>query len=52
MLNNQVQSLRHKLVELPLGRTASNFLDYMTVEAGLSPNTLLAYGRDLMGFCD
>ncbi len=51
MLNNQVQSLKLKLAEVSLGRTVVHFLDYLTVEAGLSANTLLAYGRDLMGFC-
>ena len=52
MLNNQVQSVKHKLAEYPLGTQVVHFLDYLTVEAGLSPNTLLAYGRDLMGFCE
>jgi len=33
-----------------LGRTAVEFLDYLVVEAGLSENTILAYGRDLKGF--
>ena len=35
---------------LPLGRQAKSFLDYLTVEAGLSDNTILAYGRDLKSF--
>jgi integrase/recombinase XerD len=52
MLNNQVQSVKQKLAEYPLGTPVVHFLDYLTVEAGLSPNTLLAYGRDLMGFCE
>ncbi|OHB64956.1 MAG: hypothetical protein A2Y77_03975 [Planctomycetes bacterium RBG_13_62_9] len=37
-----------------MGRTATQFLDHLTVEAGLSHNTILAYGRDLkqfLGFC-
>ncbi|KPK43158.1 MAG: hypothetical protein AMJ65_06630 [Phycisphaerae bacterium SG8_4] len=37
-----------------MGRQAKSFLDYLTVEAGLSDNTVLAYGRDLksfLGFC-
>ncbi|HPC94269.1 MAG TPA: site-specific tyrosine recombinase XerD [Sedimentisphaerales bacterium] len=33
-----------------MGRTAVEFLDYLVVEAGLSENTILAYGRDLKGF--
>ena len=39
---------------LSLGRTVIDFLDYLVVEAGLSQNTILAYGRDLRdfsGFC-
>ena len=52
MLNNQVRSLKQKLSSDPLGRMVVQFLDYLTVEAGLSANTLLAYGRDLIGFCD
>jgi site-specific recombinase XerD len=33
-----------------LGRTVTDFLDYLVVEAGLSENTVLAYGRDLREF--
>ena len=35
---------------LSLGRTVIDFLDYLVVEAGLSQNTILAYGRDLRDF--
>ncbi len=52
MLNNQVQLLKTKLAAYPLGESVVQFLDYLTVEAGLAANTLLAYGRDLRGFCD
>ena len=52
MLNNQIQILKHKLAEVPLGQSVIQFMDYMTVEAGLSDNTLLAYGRDLLKFCN
>ena len=52
MLNVQIQSVRQKLGSQPLGRMVKEFLDYLTVEAGLSPNTVLAYGRDLAGFLD
>lgn len=48
----QIQSLRGKLSALPLGSVIGQFMDYMTVEAGLSENTLLAYGRDLLTFAD
>jgi integrase/recombinase XerD len=46
----QRQSVRTKILSLPLGQAAQNFLDYLTVEAGLSDNTVLAYGRDLKSF--
>ena len=46
----QAKSVSEKLLSLPLGRSAKDFLDYLTVEAGLSDNTILAYGRDLKGF--
>ena len=48
----QIQTLRGKLSALPLGEVIGQFMDYMTVEAGLSPNTVLAYGRDLLKFAD
>jgi len=38
------------LESLPLGRNVKDFLDYLTVEAGLSANTIAAYSRDLKGF--
>lgn len=46
----QQQSVSDKLLSLPLGQNVKNFLGYLTVEAGLSENTVLAYGRDLKGF--
>jgi integrase/recombinase XerD len=52
MLNTQVQSLRTKLRQIPLGIAVEPFLDYLTVEAGLSVNTVLAYGRDLLNFAE
>lgn len=50
MLAVQIQNLRQRLAAEPIGRAVQSFLDYMTVEAGLSPNTLLGYGRDLLEF--
>jgi len=50
MPSTQTQSVGRKLLALPLGRQAKSFLDYLTVEAGLSDNTILAYGRDLKSF--
>ena len=48
----QVQSVCEKLLYLPLGRNVKDFLDYLTIEAGLSNNTILGYGRDLRGFLE
>lgn len=50
MQTKQVQTVRSKMQALPLGRVMGQFLDYLTVEAGLSVNTVLAYGRDLLKF--
>jgi len=46
----QRQSIVEGLRALPLGRMVTDFLDYLVVEAGLSDNTVLAYGRDLRDF--
>jgi integrase/recombinase XerD len=46
----QRQTIVADLRALPLGRTVTDFLDYLVVEAGLSDNTILAYGRDLREF--
>ena len=48
----QTQTVRTKILSLPLGQSAKSFLDYLTVEAGLSDNTVLAYGRDLKSFLE
>jgi integrase/recombinase XerD len=50
MPSTQRQSVGVKLLTLPLGQDVKSFLGYLTVEAGLSENTVLAYGRDLKGF--
>jgi len=50
MTSTQVQSVKEILRSLPLGQGVRDFLDYLTVEAGLSQNTVLAYGRDLKDF--
>lgn len=50
MSSVQLQSSSEKLVSLPLGQSVKDFLDYLIVEAGLSKNTILAYGRDLKSF--
>jgi integrase/recombinase XerD len=46
----QSRTIGEKLLSLPLGKNVKDFLDYLAVEAGLSKNTVLAYGRDLIGF--
>lgn len=54
-MSTQVQNLNAKLDEQSFGRIIQAFLNYMTVEAGLSSNTILGYGRDLRDFavfCD
>jgi len=52
MSSTQTQSVNEKLLVLPLGRDVKSFLGYLTVEAGLSENTILAYGRDLKSFLE
>ncbi len=50
MLANQITQLQKKLSSLPLGPVVKQFLDYLIIEAGLSTNTILGYGRDLRDF--
>ncbi len=50
MADNQLYNLRGKLSSVPMGDNIKRFLDYMDIEAGLSQNTLLGYGRDLLKF--
>jgi len=50
MPSTPVLSANEEMVSVPLGRHVKAFLDYLTVEAGLSRNTILAYHRDLKGF--
>ena len=46
----QIQSVGEEILSLPLGHYIKSFLNYLTVEAGLAENTILAYGRDLRDF--
>lgn len=46
----QRQTIVANLRATPVGRAVVDFLDYLTIEAGLSVNTILAYGRDLRDF--
>jgi len=48
----QTQSIVRRILDLPMGQTVKRFLDYLVVEAGLSTNTVLGYGRDLKGFLE
>ena len=52
MPSMQRQSVGEKLLALPLGQEVKTFLNYLTVEAGLSENTILAYGRDIKSFLE
>lgn len=51
MLEKQIQLLKQKLAAYALGPEITGFMDYLSLEAGLSPNTTLSYGRDLLYFC-
>jgi len=48
----QTQSIVQRILDLPMGQTVKRFLDYLVVEAGLSTNTVLGYGRDLKAFLE
>jgi integrase/recombinase XerD len=48
----QTLTIADKLDELPLGRLVRDFLGYLTVEGGLSDNTIQGYGRDLRDFLE
>jgi integrase/recombinase XerD len=50
MSSIQLKSIKEQLCEFPIGHLISQFLDYLSIEAGLSENTILAYGRDLKSF--
>ncbi len=52
MASTQTQSVGEKVLSLPLGGEVKAFLDYLSVEAGLSDNTVQAYGRDLKSFLE
>lgn len=52
MSDMQLVSIQQKLQDLPMGQDVRRFLDYLAIEAGLSENTVLGYGRDLIGFLE
>ena len=52
MSSVQTKSINEKLLSLPTGRCVTDFLNHLTVEAGLAQNTILAYGRDLKAFLE
>ncbi|PKL48168.1 MAG: site-specific tyrosine recombinase XerD [Planctomycetes bacterium HGW-Planctomycetes-1] len=49
-MSTQIQNLNARLGTESLGKVVLAFLNYLTVEAGLSDNTILGYGRDLKDF--
>lgn len=52
MPSAQTREIAKKLDTLPLGRIVRDFLNYLTVEGGLSDNTIQGYGRDLRDFLE
>ena len=48
----QTQAISEKMGSSALGKVARDFLNYLTIEAGLAQNTILAYGRDLNSFLE
>lgn len=51
-MSKQLLNLYAKFDALPCGDTALAFLEHLTVEAGLSDNTVMAYGRDIVAFLE
>jgi integrase/recombinase XerD len=52
MPSAQTQTITGKLNALPLGGLVRDFLSCLTVEGGLSDNTIQGYGRDLRDFLE
>lgn len=52
MQNKQLLNIYAKFDVLPCGDTAMEFLNHLTVEAALSDNTVMAYGRDIAAFLE
>ncbi len=52
MSGNQTAAISKKLSSFAIGKHVNAFLTYLYVEAGLSQNTILAYGRDLKNFLE
>jgi len=48
----QTKTIADKLEKLPLGRLVRDFLNFLTIEGGLSDNTIQGYGRDLRDFLE
>jgi len=48
----QTQTIRERILSFAIGKHVNAFLTYLYVEAGLSQNTILAYGRDLKSFLE
>jgi integrase/recombinase XerD len=52
MFLTQLQTLRGRFPSGQLSSVVGSFLDYLQLEAGLSENTVMAYGRDLLWFAE
>jgi integrase/recombinase XerD len=52
MVSTQLQTLKSRFPPGAMTSAICDFLTYMQLEAGLSENTVLAYGRDLLAFCE
>lgn len=52
MSSSQAKAIKDKLHSFAIGNHVNDFLTYLYVEAGLSQNTILAYGRDLKSFLE
>lgn len=52
MLNKQLANALKKLLKLPMGNEAYEFLNSLMVEAGLSVETIKAYAKDLRFFLE
>ena len=50
MVSTQLQTVRERLPKNSIGEAICQFMDYLSVEAGLAENTILGYGRDLLDF--
>ena len=50
MLANQKRNIHERLRGVVFGDFVREYLNYLTIEAGLADNSVLGYGRDILGF--